>query len=90
MSVVGSEIVIRVLKLKPKDVNRLLRYRLRLKSEIMSRRSFIALAGALPLALAPQTGRRTVPIGIELYSVRDELAKKMQVTLRAVASRGCA
>jgi sugar phosphate isomerase/epimerase len=88
MNVVGSAIAITLLNLKPKDVNRLLCYRLRMKSESISRRSFVALAGALPLALAAQTGSRKVPIGIELYSVRDELAKDMPGTLRTVAIQG--
>jgi len=59
-----------------------------MKSEIISRRSFVALAGALPLALAAQSARRTIPVGIELYSVRDELAKDMPETLRTVAKQG--
>lgn len=53
----------------------------------ISRRSFLALAGAAPLAFAAQKGKR-VPIGIELYSVRDELAKDLMGTVRAVAKMG--
>jgi sugar phosphate isomerase/epimerase len=53
----------------------------------ISRRSFLALAGAAPFAFAAQKGKR-VPIGIELYSVRDELAKDLMGTVRAVAKMG--
>ncbi len=53
----------------------------------ISRRSFMALAGAAPFALAAQK-RRRVPVGLELYSVRDELAKDLTGTVRAVAKMG--
>jgi sugar phosphate isomerase/epimerase len=53
----------------------------------ISRRSFLALAGAAPFAFAAQKGKR-VPVGIELYSVRDELAKDLMGTVRAVAKMG--
>ena len=84
ISVVGSDIG----HLRTKDLNRLLCYRLRMKSEAISRRTFMAMAGAVPLALAAQTGTRKIPVGIELYSVRDELAKDMPGTLRTVAKQG--
>jgi sugar phosphate isomerase/epimerase len=53
----------------------------------ISRRSFMALAGAAPFALATYKGKR-VPVGLELYSVRDELAKDLMGTVRAVAKMG--
>jgi sugar phosphate isomerase/epimerase len=53
----------------------------------ISRRSFLALAGAAPFALAAHKGKR-VPVGLELYSVRDELAKDLMGTVRAVAKMG--
>src|SRR5215813_2564529 len=53
----------------------------------ISRRSFLALAGAAPFALAMQKGKR-VPVGLELYSVRDELDKDLMGTVRAVAKMG--
>jgi sugar phosphate isomerase/epimerase len=56
----------------------------------ISRRQFVAMAGAAPLAasaLAAQTAR-TVPIGLELYSVRTELTKDLMGTVRAVAAMG--
>ncbi len=55
----------------------------------VSRRSFLALAGALPFALkasAAQAGK--VPVGLELYSVRDELTKDLLGTVRAVGKMG--
>ncbi len=53
----------------------------------LSRRSFLALAGAAPFALAASAAKR-VPVGLELYSVRDELAKDPMGTVRAVAKMG--
>jgi len=53
----------------------------------ISRRSFLALAGAAPLTFAMPKPKH-VPIGLELYSVRDELAKDLMRTVRAVAKMG--
>jgi sugar phosphate isomerase/epimerase len=57
-----------------------------------SRRSFLALSAVLPWALrcvasglAP-SGK--IPVGLELYSVRDDLQKDPQGTVRAVAKMG--
>ena len=52
-----------------------------------SRRTFLALAAASPIA-SVATAARTVPIGIELYSVRDELGKDLMGTVRKVAGMG--
>jgi sugar phosphate isomerase/epimerase len=53
----------------------------------LSRRSFLTITAAAPLAPAlPQ--RKHVPIGLELYSVRDELAKDLNGTVTAVAKMG--
>lgn len=64
----------------------------------LSRRRFLALAGLLPATLAipglgqaaaPETAApRKYPIGLELYSVRGQLAKNLPDTLRAVAKIG--
>ena len=70
------------------DLNRHLCYRLRMKSEPLSRRTFVAIASTIPFAFSAQTGTRKIPVGIELYSVRDELAKDMPGTLRTVAKQG--
>jgi len=53
---------------------------------LLSRRSFLAIATAAPLTLAAQTKR--IPIGLELYSVRDQLKDDMTGTVRAVAKLG--
>ena len=55
----------------------------------MSRRLFLALAGTAPLGFARPT-RQTIPVGLELYSVRDELGKDLMGTVRAVAKMGYA
>jgi sugar phosphate isomerase/epimerase len=62
-------------------------------STSITRRSFLALAAAAPLTIsAPLTlsafAARRIPVGIELYSVRDELAKDLPATVRAVAKMG--
>ncbi len=55
----------------------------------VSRRSFLALAGAASSSLAfPTLAAKRVPIGLELYSVRDELAKDLMGTVRAVEKMG--
>jgi sugar phosphate isomerase/epimerase len=53
----------------------------------ISRRSFLALAAAAPLAFGAQRSKQ-IPVGIELFSVRDELAKDLMGTVRAVAKMG--
>jgi len=52
----------------------------------MSRRTFIVLSGAIPVAMAAPP--KKIPVGLELYSVRDELAKDLVGTVRAVAKMG--
>jgi sugar phosphate isomerase/epimerase len=59
---------------------------MRLTSSV-SRRSFLALAGATSLTISKAAGKK-IPIGLELYSVRDELAKDIPGTVRAVAKMG--
>jgi sugar phosphate isomerase/epimerase len=58
----------------------------------LSRRSFLTLAGAASASLAlgtlPTLAAKRVPIGIELYAVRDELQKDLMGTVRAVAKLG--
>jgi sugar phosphate isomerase/epimerase len=55
--------------------------------DFISRRSFLALAGAAPLALRMPVNK-SVPVGIELFSVREGLAKDLMGTVRAVAKLG--
>lgn len=60
------------------------------KTTELTRRSFLGLgaAGALTLAGAPAQAKKKVPVGLELYSVRDQLAKDLMGTVRAVAAQG--
>lgn len=61
----------------------------------LSRRSFLALLAAAPLALkaqdkrsAPSSARKHVPIGIQMYSVKDEEKKDLPGTLKALREMG--
>jgi sugar phosphate isomerase/epimerase len=61
------------------------------RPEPVSRRTFLAAAGAVPLALkasAALLAYKNIPPGIELYTVRDELTKDLMGTVRAVAKLG--
>src|ERR1035441_10055415 len=53
----------------------------------ISRRRFLAAAAAAPIALATAADKK-IPIGIELYSVRDEMTKDTLATVRAIAKMG--
>ncbi|HEV2444976.1 MAG TPA: sugar phosphate isomerase/epimerase family protein [Candidatus Sulfopaludibacter sp.] len=53
----------------------------------LSRRSFLAWSAAAPLAFASPAGKN-LPIGLELFSVRDQLAKDLPGTVTAVAKMG--
>jgi sugar phosphate isomerase/epimerase len=53
----------------------------------ISRRSFLSATVTGPLAFAAQ-GYKKIPIGLELYSVRQDLAKDLPATVRAVAKMG--
>src|SRR5215470_8485086 len=58
----------------------------------LSRRSFLAMSALLPLTLRRLTSgaaaSRSIPVGLELYSVRDALKKDPEGTVRAVAGMG--
>jgi len=54
----------------------------------ITRRSFVALSATLPFAMRAYAKKSSVPIGLELYSVRDELQKDTEGTVRAVAQMG--
>ena len=54
---------------------------------VLSRRSFIGLSAALPWALRVQSAS-SIPVGLELYSVRNELQGDRYATVRAVAQMG--
>lgn len=53
----------------------------------IDRRSFLALGATLPTALRA-AGKKHIPVGLEMYSVREELARDPQGTTRAVAKMG--
>jgi sugar phosphate isomerase/epimerase len=57
-------------------------------AEAVSRRTFLAMAGAVPMAAAAFAQSKGVPVGLELYSVRDELKKDLNATVTAVAKMG--
>jgi sugar phosphate isomerase/epimerase len=57
-------------------------------SSSLSRRTFLALAGAVPFALRGSAASSTIPVGLELYTVRDALQKDLMGTVRAVAKIG--
>jgi sugar phosphate isomerase/epimerase len=54
----------------------------------VTRRSFLALSAALPWALKASAPSSTIPVGLELYSVRDGLKKDLEGTVRAVGQMG--
>ena len=54
----------------------------------LSRRSFLALSAVLPWALKGAASSSSIPVGLELYSVRDALKQDPEGTVRAVAQMG--
>jgi sugar phosphate isomerase/epimerase len=64
-----------------------LRYDLPMPLSSVSRRTFLAYSAILPWALKAHAAS-SIPVGLELYSVRDELQKDPQGTVRAVAKMG--
>lgn len=55
--------------------------------QTFSRRSFLAVAASAPLlSAAPRRGK--IPVGLELYSVRDKLQQDLMGTVRGVAKMG--
>src|ERR1700730_16096436 len=55
----------------------------------LSRRTFLAMAAALPFAASSAfKAARDVPVGLELFSVRGELAKDLLGTVAAVGKMG--
>jgi len=56
-------------------------------SRTLSRRSFLAFSATLPWAFSAHAAK-SIPVGLELYSVREELKKDPEDTVRAVAQMG--
>ena len=53
-----------------------------------SRRSFLAMSAGLPWALKSVASSNSIPVGLELYSVRDALKQDPEGTVRNVAQMG--
>jgi sugar phosphate isomerase/epimerase len=53
----------------------------------LTRRSFLAFSSMVPLALFARSSS-SIPVGLELYSVREELQRDPQGTVRSVAKMG--
>lgn len=58
-----------------------------MKPRTFSRRSFLAFSATMPWALSVRAAK-SIPTGLELYSVREELKKDPESTVRAVAQMG--
>lgn len=58
-------------------------------SRVLSRRSFVALSAMLPWAWVARASAK-IPVGLELYSVREELKRDPEGTVRAVGKMGYA
>ena len=56
----------------------------------LSRRTFLGMTAALPFAVstALKGQKKNVPVGLELYSVRGDLAKDLLGTVAAVGKMG--
>ena len=64
-------------------------YRARMRRADVSRRTFLSMAAAVPFAAsAALKAARDVPVGLELYSVRGDLAKDLLGTVAAVGRMG--
>jgi sugar phosphate isomerase/epimerase len=64
-------------------------YRSRMRPADVSRRAFLSMAAALPFAASRALkGAKNVPVGLELYSVRGDLAKDLLGTVAAVGRMG--
>src|SRR5438270_4223546 len=57
-------------------------------STSLTRRTFLALSATLPWALKSVAASSSIPVGLELYSVREALKQDPQGTVRAVAQMG--
>jgi sugar phosphate isomerase/epimerase len=58
-----------------------------MKRHTLSRRSFLAFSAVMPWALTARAPK-SIPVGLELYSVREELKRDPEGTVRAVAQMG--
>lgn len=58
------------------------------ENETLSRRSFLAVTATAPFAVRAVDAKKQKPVGLELYSVREELKKNLGATLDSVAKMG--
>ena len=58
-----------------------------IKGDQFSRRAFLSAIAAAPVAMAATQGKH-IPVGLELYSVREELKKDESAALQGVAKMG--
>src|SRR2546430_2127183 len=72
------------LRTKRNQISVIFRYNSAMLPHTLSRRSFLAFSAMLPCALSVRAAK-PIPVGLELYSVRDELKKDPEGTVRAVA-----
>jgi sugar phosphate isomerase/epimerase len=56
--------------------------------DLFSRRSFLAISALAPFGASLAAAKEKIPVGLELYSVRDSLAKDLSGTVRSVAKMG--
>jgi len=57
-------------------------------SRLFSRRTFVAFSATVPWAWRGLGAAPVMPVGIEMYSVREDLKKDPQGTVRAIAAMG--
>jgi sugar phosphate isomerase/epimerase len=57
-------------------------------TQTLSRRSFLAMSVMLPWVFKSAAAAGSIPVGLELYSVRDALKQDPEGTVRAVAQMG--
>jgi len=57
-------------------------------AETLSRRSFLAISATAPLWASLPASNEKIPVGLELYSVREDLSKDLLGTVRGVAKMG--
>src|SRR5712691_11672740 len=57
-------------------------------SKALSRRSFLAMSAMLPWAFKSAASSSSIPVGLELYSVRDSLKQDPEGTVRNIVQMG--
>ena len=57
------------------------------RHKALTRRSFLTVVAAAPLVAAARANAQ-IPVGLELYSVRNDLQKDLMSTVRGVAKMG--